>query len=225
MVRLTKIYTKTGDKGDSGLGDGTRRPKTDPRFGAIGTVDEANSAIGVARLHAADAMAAMLGRIQNDLFDLGADLSVPGDGQALRIAPAQVMRLESEIDAANADLALLRSFILPCGTVLAAHLHLARAVARRAERDMVALAAVETLNPAALHYINRLSDLLFVLARHANAKGADDVLWVPGENRNGSGGSSLNIPEYLVFNSCDLQRIRRRRRANDNTFAKLQCDK
>lgn len=181
MVKLNKIYTRTGDGGASGLGDGTRRPKTDPRFAAIGAVDEANSAVGVARLHAAGDIDAMLGRIQNDLFDLGADLSVPGDGEGLRIAPAQVARLESEIDMANAALAPLNSFILPGGSALAAHLHLARAIARRAEREIVALAAAEPLNPAALHYANRLSDLLFVLARAANV--GKDVLWIPGGNR------------------------------------------
>lgn len=181
MVKLNKIYTRTGDDGASGLGDGARRRKSDLRFAAIGTVDETNSALGVARLHARGAMDAMLGRIQNELFDLGADLSVPGDGEALRIAPAQVARLESEIDAINAGLAPLNSFVLPGGTPLAAHLHLARATARRAERLMVELAARETLNPAALQYANRLSDLLFVAARAAND--GKDVLWAPGATR------------------------------------------
>ncbi len=187
MVRLDKIYTKAGDAGDSGLGDGTRRPKHDARFAAMGTVDEANSAIGVARLQASGEMDAMLARIQNDLFDLGADLSAPEDGRKaegrLRISPAQVTRLELEIDSMNAELAPLTSFVLPGGSALAAHLHLARAIARRAERAMAELAAKEAINPAALAYANRLSDHLFVAARFANDKGAKDVLWVPGENR------------------------------------------
>ena len=187
MVKLSKIYTKTGDDGTSGLTDGTRRAKTDSRFAAIGAVDETNSAIGVARLAAKANLDAMLGRIQNDLFDLGADLSTPEDGRkaegALRIAPAQVDRLEREIDGMNTALAPLTSFVLPGGSALAAHLHLARAIARRAEREMVALAAKETVNAAALAYINRLSDHLFVMARLANDGGAGDVLWVPGKNR------------------------------------------
>jgi cob(I)alamin adenosyltransferase len=192
VVKLGKIYTKTGDDGTSGLTDGTRRSKTDPRFAAIGAVDEANSAIGVARLEAEGELDTMLGRIQNDLFDLGADLSTPEDGRkaaplqkesALRIAPVQVERLEREIDAMNTALAPLTSFVLPGGAPLAAHLHLARAITRRAEREMVALAAKETINPAALTYINRLSDHLFVMARLANDGGAGDVLWVPGKNR------------------------------------------
>jgi len=188
MVRLTKIYTRTGDSGDTGLGDGRRVSKTDPRIAAIGAVDECNAALGVARL-AADAQSnvqtdSMLARIQNDLFDLGADLSVPDGESRLRIAPEQVARLEAEMDAMNATLAPLTSFVLPGGTALAAHLHLARAIARRAERAMVALAAAQSVTPAALHYINRLSDHLFVLARAANhADGAGDVLWVPGGNR------------------------------------------
>ncbi len=187
MVKLSKIYTKTGDDGSSGLVDGTRRSKTDPRFAAIGAVDETNSAIGVARLHVSGPMDILLGRIQNDLFDLGADLSTPEDGRkadgALRIAPVQVTRLEREIDAMNEDLRPLTSFVLPGGSALAAHLHLARAIARRAEREMVALAAKEAINPAALTYINRLSDHLFVMARLANDGGAGDVLWMPGKNR------------------------------------------
>ena len=187
MVTLNRIYTKTGDGGDTGLGDGTRRPKHDRRVAAMGAVDETNSAIGIARLHTAGEADAMLGRIQNDLFDLGADLSAPEDGRRaegrLRIAPPQVERLEREIDAMNAELAPLNSFILPGGTPLAAHLHLARAITRRAERDIAALAAGEVLNPEALRYINRLSDHLFVAARFANDKGATDILWVPGANR------------------------------------------
>lgn len=183
MVRLTKIYTKSGDGGESGLGDGTRRPKSDPRFAAIGAVDEANSAIGLARCQAGGALDALLARLQNDLFDLGADLSVPGTQGGLRIAPAQVTRLEQEIDGLNGDLKPLDSFVLPGGAELAARLHVARATARRAERKMAALASVEPVGPAALHYINRLSDLLFVAARFANDKGARDVLWIPGKTR------------------------------------------
>ena len=187
MVRLDKIYTKGGDGGETGLSDGSRVSKTHPRIAAIGAVDEANSAIGVARLSAQGEFDAALARIQNDLFDLGADLSAPEDGRkgegALRIADAQVERLEGEIDAINAKLSPLTSFILPGGTELAAHLHLARAIARRAESAMVALAADAAINPAALRYANRLSDLLFVMARAANNHGADDVLWVPGGNR------------------------------------------
>ena len=187
MVKLSKIYTKTGDDGTSGLTDGTRRAKADSRFAAIGAVDETNSAIGVARLEAEADLDAMLGRIQNDLFDLGADLSTPEDGRnaegALRVAPVLVERLEREIDGMNTALAPLTSFVLPGGSAFSAHLHLARAIARRAEREMVALAAKETVNPAALAYINRLSDHLFVMARLANDGGAGDVLWVPGANR------------------------------------------
>jgi cob(I)alamin adenosyltransferase len=187
MVTLNRIYTKTGDGGDTGLGDGTRRPKHDLRIAAMGDVDEANSTIGVARLHASSDIDAMLARIQNDLFDLGADLSAPEDGRKaegrLRISPSQVTRLEREIDAMNAGLSPLTSFVLPGGTALAAHLHLARAGARRAERTIAELAAKETINPDALRYANRLSDHLFVAARFANDKGAKDVLWVPGGNR------------------------------------------
>jgi cob(I)alamin adenosyltransferase len=185
MVTLSRIYTKTGDSGETGLGDGSRISKASLRITAIGAVDEANSAIGVARVVADGEMDAMLARIQNDLFDLGADLSAPEDGRKaegrLRIADAQVARLESEIDALNAGLAPLTSFILPGGTALAAHLHLARAIARRAEAAIVALAAQEQINDAAIRYANRLSDHLFVMARAAN--GGDDVLWMPGENR------------------------------------------
>ena len=185
MVTLSRIYTKTGDSGETGLGDGSRVSKASARITAIGAVDEANSAIGVARVVADGEMDAMLARIQNDLFDLGADLSVPEDGRKaegrLRIAEAQVARLEGEIDALNANLAPLTSFILPGGTALAAHLHLARAIARRAEAAIVALAAEEKINSAAIRYANRLSDHLFVMARAAN--GGEDVLWIPGENR------------------------------------------
>jgi len=187
MVKLDKIYTRGGDGGDSGLTDGSRRSKADARFAAIGAVDEANSAVGVARLHASGPVDVLLARIQNDLFDLGADLSTPEDGGkasgALRIVAAQVTRLEREIDAMNDDLAPLTSFILPGGSQLAANLHLARAITRRAERDFVALAASEAVNAVALQYINRLSDHLFVMARLANDGGAKDVLWVPGANR------------------------------------------
>ncbi|HEY4164412.1 MAG TPA: cob(I)yrinic acid a,c-diamide adenosyltransferase [Dongiaceae bacterium] len=186
MVKLNKIYTKTGDSGQTGLSDGSRIAKTAARIEAIGAVDETNSAIGIARLDAEGDMDAMLGRIQNDLFDLGADLSLPGmeiSETALRIVPPQVERLEREIDAMNADLEALRSFVLPGGTALAAHLHLARAIARGAERAIAALAAEAPLNPAALHYANRLSDHLFVMARAANKDGMGDVLWIPGKNR------------------------------------------
>jgi cob(I)alamin adenosyltransferase len=187
MVTLNRIYTKTGDKGETALGDGTRLPKTALRIEAFGTVDEANAVIGMARLHATGEIDAMLMRIQNDLFDLGADLCVPEDGRRaegrLRLAPAQVERLEREIDAMNENLSPLNSFVLPGGTPLAAHLHLARTVTRRAERLMVALAATEPVNPAALQYANRLSDHLFVAARVANDGGKKDVLWVPGANR------------------------------------------
>ncbi len=191
MVKLTRIYTRGGDGGQTSLGDGARVPKHDPRVAAFGTVDEANTTIGLARLHTEGALDAMLGRVQNDLFDLGADLcrpeGVPGSDDparsALRINAAQVARLEAEIDAVNANLAELNSFVLPGGTPAAAYLHLARTVSRRAERDMTALAMAETVNPEAVRYINRLSDLLFVLARHANDDGAQDVLWEPGANR------------------------------------------
>jgi len=191
MVVLNKIYTRTGDEGSSALGTGQRRVKCDPRFEAIGTVDELNSMIGVARLHdqtLGAELTASLTRIQNDLFDLGADLSTIDEGdkpgrQRLRIAASQVERLEGEIDRLNAALAPLTSFVLPAGTPAAATLHVCRTVARRAERTMVTLATTESINPHALRYINRLSDLLFVAARVANDNGAGDVLWVPGENR------------------------------------------
>jgi len=187
MVVLNRIYTKTGDKGETALGDGTRLPKNALRISAFGTVDEANAAIGLARLHTAGELDAMLARIQNDLFDLGADLCVPetaarNEGR-LRIAEAQVERLEREIDAMNAELKPLNSFVLPGGTAAAAYLHLARTIVRRAERLIVELAQHETLNPSAIKYANRLSDHLFVASRFANDKGAKDVLWVPGANR------------------------------------------
>lgn len=186
-MKLTRIYTRGGDKGKTSLGDGARVAKQSIRVEAYGTVDEANAAIGLARLHTAGDNDAMLARIQNDLFDLGADLCIPeasrrGEG-ALRIVDSQVERLEREIDAMNAELSPLTSFVLPGGTPAAAYLHLARTVARRAERLMVELAQAETVSPAALKYINRLSDHLFVASRYANEKGAKDVLWKPGANR------------------------------------------
>ncbi len=189
MVKLTKIYTRGGDKGETSLGDGARVAKHDPRIAAYGSVDEANAAIGLARLHTQAEADAMLGRIQNDLFDLGADLCVPAapggeaDKSRLRIAAAQVERLEAEIDAMNAELAPLESFVLPGGTPAAAWLHLARTVTRRAERLMTELERREPLNPEALRYINRLSDHLFVMSRFLNDKGARDVLWRPGAHR------------------------------------------
>ena len=194
MVRLTRIYTKGGDKGETSLGDGSRVPKQALRVEAYGTVDEANAAIGLARLYSdspGDAETdAMLARIQNDLFDLGADLCTPEEsaraarkGGALRIAAAQVARLEGEIDAMNKRLRPLDSFILPGGTPAAAHLHLARTIVRRAERLVCALAAEERVNPEAVKYLNRLSDHLFVLGRRVNGNGAKDVLWQPGATR------------------------------------------
>jgi cob(I)alamin adenosyltransferase len=187
MVRLTKIYTRGGDAGETSLGDGTRVPKHDRRVSAYGTVDEANAAIGLARLHTTGEADAMLARIQNDLFDLGADLCRPGDGKEdtknLRIVQTQIDRLEREIDTMNAALAPLNSFVLPGGTAAGAYLHLARTVARRAEREATALALEEPVNKLAIAYLNRVSDHLFVLARHVNDNGAKDVLWVPGQNR------------------------------------------
>lgn len=185
MVRLNKIYTRTGDSGTSGLVDGSRASKADPRFAAIGDVDEANSAIGAALLAVEDGAArAMLSRIQNELFDLGADLATPEAVEgALRIVPEQIERLEREIDRMNQDLAALTSFILPGGGRGSAALHLARAVARRAERSIVAAAAGAALNPLALAYINRLSDHLFVMARWMAKKEGGDVLWQPGATR------------------------------------------
>jgi cob(I)alamin adenosyltransferase len=184
VVKLNKIYTKTGDSGETGLTDASRVGKSSPRIEAIGAVDETSSAIGVARLDTEGDTDAMLARIQHDLFDLGADLSMPGEGPGdLRIVPVQVERLEREIDAMNEGLSPLPSFVLPGGTALAAHLHLARAIARRAERAIVTLAAKEKVNSALLQYINRLSDHLFVMARAANDQGMGDVLWVPGKNR------------------------------------------
>ncbi len=190
MVVLNKIYTRTGDAGQTALGDGSRVSKTSARVAAYGTVDELNATLGMARLHANGDMAEALARIQNDLFDLGADLCRPDmerDAQAeytpLRVLPVQVDRLEAEIDAMNARLTPLRSFILPGGSALSAHLHLCRTVARRAERMTVALAALEGINESALRYLNRVSDWLFVAGRIANDDGKADVLWVPGLTR------------------------------------------
>ena len=191
MVKLNKIYTKTGDDGTTGLTTGERRIKSDLRIDAYGTVDETNAAVGVARLHTEGNLDAILARVQNDLFDLGADLSTPApkDGgalpfEALRVTEGQVKRLETEIDELNAGLEPLDSFVLPAGSPAAAHLHVARCVCRRAERLVVALAATsETVGASATAYLNRLSDLLFVAARHANDQGKADVLWVPGGTR------------------------------------------
>jgi cob(I)alamin adenosyltransferase len=190
LVKLNKIYTRTGDDGTTGLVDGTRRAKHDARMEAIGAVDEANSALGLAvvALGGFGPQLDAARRIQNDLFDLGADLATPGSDFApsemvLRIVAGQAEWLEGQIDALNQDLAPLTSFILPGGSEAAARLHVARAAVRRAERAACALAAGEAVNPAALAYLNRLSDYLFVLARWVNAQGAGDVLWVPGQNR------------------------------------------
>jgi cob(I)alamin adenosyltransferase len=193
MVVLNRIYTRTGDDGTTALGTGERVPKQSLRIAAYGTVDETNAAIGMARVHLAgaeDETDARLVRIQNDLFDLGADLCVPDRGEKpnyepLRVTQAQVDRLEAEIDAMNAELKPLRSFVLPGGAPGAAALHVARTVCRRAERLVVELAAQpdEPVSPAAIKYVNRLSDFLFVASRYVNARGAGDVLWVPGANR------------------------------------------
>jgi len=195
MVKLTRIYTRGGDKGRTSLGDGRRVAKHDPRVEAYGTVDEANAAVGLARLHAEGEAEAMLARIQNDLFDLGADLCRPEEtatdskgtekkkAASLRIVEAQVARLEREIDEMNAALQPLESFVLPGGRAAAAYLHLARTTARRAERLMTALAEKNPINPVAIKYINRLSDHLFVLARYLNDQGKADILWRPGANR------------------------------------------
>lgn len=181
MVRLNRIYTRTGDDGSTGLVDGSRVSKASHRPEVMGSVDEANAAIGLARLSASSATDAILSRVQNDLFDLGADVATPdGVDGALRIVAAQVEWLETQIDAANETLEPLKSFILPAGTPSATHLHLARTIARRAERD--AVAAGDEISAPARHYLNRLSDLLFVLARVENSA-TGDVLWVPGANR------------------------------------------
>ncbi|MGB0632074.1 MAG: cob(I)yrinic acid a,c-diamide adenosyltransferase [Alphaproteobacteria bacterium] len=186
MVKLDKIYTRGGDAGETSLGDGSRVAKHSLRMIAQGDVDETNAAIGLARCHTDDSdIDAVLARVQNDLFDLGADVTRPGGDHAdgnLRIQPAQIDRLEREIDAANEDLEPLKSFVLRGGSDLAAGLHFACTVCRRAERAMTALAAEEAMNPHALKYINRLSDLLFVLARQANDNGKSDVLWAPGKH-------------------------------------------
>jgi len=187
MVKLTRIYTRGGDKGKTSLGDGTRIAKQSLRVEAFGTVDEANAAIGLARLQVSGEEDAMLARIQNDLFDLGADLCTPEGGRrsagALRVVAAQVKRLETEIDRMNAQLQPLTSFVLPGGSPAASYLHLARTVTRRAERLVCALATAERVNPEAIKYLNRLSDHLFVLGRRLNDNGARDVLWRPGLTR------------------------------------------
>ena len=191
MVVLNKIYTKTGDDGTTALGSGERRPKHDLRIDAYGTVDETNAVVGLVRLHTGEAapeVDRVLSRIQNDLFDLGADLATPETGQdlgyePLRVTDAQVEAIEQAIDELNAGLSPLRSFVLPGGSKASAHLHLARTVSRRAERLMVELADREHVNPSAVRYMNRLSDFFFVASRHLNAKGEQDVLWVPGQNR------------------------------------------
>jgi len=192
MVKLNKIYTRTGDAGTTGLGTGERVRKDALRIAAYGTVDETNAAIGMVRIHLAGhpGLDAKLGRVQNDLFDLGADLCVPDRGEKpkfepLRVSDDQVARLEAEIDEMNAELKPLKSFVLPGGSPASAALHVARTVSRRAEREMVALAAQEgePVSAAALKYINRLSDFLFVAGRYVNDRGRSDVLWVPGQNR------------------------------------------
>jgi cob(I)alamin adenosyltransferase len=192
LVVLNKIYTRTGDDGTTALGTGERRRKYDLRISAYGTLDEVNAVIGIARLHTANnpALDAALSRIQNDLFDVGADLCTPGKGRGpggarLTVTAVQVTWLESEIDGLNADIAPLKSFILPGGGPAAAYLHLARTVCRRAERLIAELAdkADESVTPEVLKYVNRLSDYLFVAARHANNEGTRDVLWKPGQNR------------------------------------------
>ena len=190
MVRLTRIYTRSGDDGSTGLADGSRRRKSDLRLEAYGTIDELNATLGMAVVAARDQdagehgeLAAVVEGLQHDLFDLGADLATPGTGEGLRITEGQVTALETAIDRANADLEPLDSFVLPGGTELATTLHLARTVCRRAERILVELAGHEELNPQVLPFVNRLSDLLFVLARAANDGGEGDVLWIPGRNR------------------------------------------
>jgi len=191
MVYLARIYTKSGDRGETGLGDGTRVPKDAPRIDAIGQVDELNAVLGLILANCpACPEAAFLRAIQNDLFDVGADLCVPptvGEevGTSLRVTPAQAERLERTIDRQNEQLQPLNSFVLPGGTPAAAWLHLARTVCRRAERAVVTVMRSETVNPQVVIYLNRLSDFLFVLARVANDGGKDDVLWVPGANRDG----------------------------------------
>ena len=184
MVRLTRIYTKTGDDGSTGLADGSRVGKDALRIDAYGDVDELNAVLGLLREAWADErVEPWIAAIQNDLFDLGADLATPGDGEGLRVTAAQVSALEAKIDEINADLAPLESFVLPGGTEASGWLHLARTVCRRAERNTVRLSREETIGSNVIPYLNRLSDLLFVLARHANDQGAKDVLWEPGKHR------------------------------------------
>ncbi len=188
MVKLNKIYTRTGDEGSTGLADGSRVAKDDIRVQAYGAVDEVNAAVGLARNYIAPNILKALSRIQNDLFDLGADLSTPiktGEKMALRIVPDQVLWLEDQIDTLNKNLQPLTSFILPGGSEAAALLHLARTITRRAERLAVTLGKKEKINSEALKYLNRLSDYLFVLGRHLNNNGKDDILWVPGKSRKG----------------------------------------
>jgi cob(I)alamin adenosyltransferase len=188
MVRIDRVVTRGGDRGETSLADGTRVPKHALRIEAIGTVEEANAAIGLVRLHTTDAFDAMLARIQNDLFDLGADLAVPGENDGrLRLTDAPCARLDAEVAAINAALAPLTSFVLPGGSAAAAAAHFARTVVRRAERNVVALAARETVNPAIVRFLNRLSDHLFVLARRLNGDGTGDVLWQPGANATPTG--------------------------------------
>ena len=187
MVKLDKIYTRGGDGGETSLSDGKRMKKYAPRIEAYGTVDESNAAIGMARLHTSGTDDSMLERIQNDLFDLGADVSTPADSKygatALRIAQIQIDRLEREIDQMNADIEPLTSFVLPGGSPASAYLHLARTVVRRAERLLVKVSEEEEISPLAIKYLNRLSDHLFVMSRRTNEGGKKDVLWIPGENR------------------------------------------
>ncbi len=186
MVQIDRVVTRGGDKGDTSLGDGTRVAKDCVRVEAYGCVDEANAAIGVLRLHCATDPGAdvMLGRVLNDLFDVGADLCVPGEaGDRLRLTDTPSLRLEQEVAAMNANLPALTSFVLPGGSAASAYAHVARTAVRRAERRVVTLSHVETVNPEVVRYLNRLSDHLFVLGRRLNGNGADDVLWVPGANR------------------------------------------
>lgn len=184
MVRIDRVITRGGDSGETSLGDGTRLWKSSLRVEAYGTVDEANAAIGLLRLHCMGEDDAMLARVQNDLFDVGADLCVPGEaGDRLRLTDAPSLRLEAEVAEMNEKLPRLTSFVLPGGTPAAAHAHLARTITRRAERRVVALAQTEPVNPAVVRYLNRMSDHLFVLGRRLNENAARDVLWVPGANR------------------------------------------
>lgn len=187
MVKLDKIYTRGGDNGETSLSDGSRAKKYIPRIEAYGTIDETNAVIGIARLFSTGPDDKILERIQNDLFDLGADVSTPKGGKheksALRIAQAQIDRLEQEIDQMNMGIEPLTSFVLPGGTAASAHLHLARTIARRAERLLVLAAEQEDISPLAIKYLNRLSDHLFVMSRKTNNGGKDDILWIPGKNR------------------------------------------